>query len=135
MSERAPSPSGEERFWNLADPLLAQAGVTRSTMMGFPCLRLAGDFFAGCDRRTGHLVVKLDEERATALIDAGRAEAFAPAGRPFREWVSIPDRFARSWPGFLDEALHCSAERRSAPRASRTAKRKNLGELTSGTEP
>ena len=119
MSERAPSSSGEERFWKLADPLLTQAGVTRSTMMGFPCLRLAGDFFASCDRRTGHLVIKLNEERATALIEAGRAEPFAPNGRPFREWVSIPERFARRWPGLLDEALRCSAERRSARRASR----------------
>ena len=120
MSERAPSTSGEERFWKLADPLLARAGVTRSTMMGFPCLRLAGDFFACCDRRTGHLVIKLNEERATDLIDAGRAELFAPSGRPFREWVSIPERLARSWPGMLDEALACSAERRSAGRASST---------------
>ena len=123
MSARAPSSSGEERFWKLADPLLTQAGVTRSTMMGFPCLRLAGDFFASCDRRTGHLVVKLNEARATALIDAGRADPFAPNGRPFREWVSIPQRFARSWPGLLDEALRCSAERRSAPRLSRTPSR------------
>jgi hypothetical protein len=120
MSERAPASSGEERFWKLANPFLTQAGVTRSTMMGFPCLRLAGDFFASCDRRTGHLVIKLNEERATALIDAGRAEPFAPNGRPFREWVSIPERLARSWPGLLDEALRFSAERRSARRASRT---------------
>jgi hypothetical protein len=119
MSTRTPSSSGEERFWRLADPLLTQAGVTRSTMMGFPCLRLAGDFFASCDRRTGHLVIKLNEARATALVDAGRAEPFAPNGRPFREWVSIPERFARSWPGLLDDALRCSAERRSAGRSSR----------------
>jgi hypothetical protein len=119
MSKRAPSSSGEERFWKLANPLLTQAGVTRSTMMGFPCLRLGEDFFASCDRRTGQLVIKLNEERATALIDAGRAEPFAPNGRRFREWVSIPERFGRSWPGLLDEALRCSAERRSAGRASR----------------
>ncbi len=120
MSARAASSSGEERFWRLADPLLTRAGVSRSTMMGFPCLRLGGDFFASCDRRTGHLVVKLNEERVTALIDAGRAEPFAPNGRAFREWASIPERFARSWPGLLDDALRCSAERRSTPRASRT---------------
>jgi len=121
MSARARPSSGEQRFWKLADPLLTQAGVTRSTMMGFPCLRLAGDFFASCDRRTGHLVIKLNEERASALIDKGRAEPFAPNGRRFREWVSIPERFARSWPGFLHEALRCSAQRRSWRSASGTA--------------
>jgi hypothetical protein len=110
MNDRKRS-SGEERFWKLAEPLLPQAGVTRSTMMGFPCLRLAGDFFASCDRRTGQLVVKLNEKRATALIDAGRAEPFAPNGRAFREWVSVPERRSRNWSALLDEALRCSAER------------------------
>jgi hypothetical protein len=33
---------GEARFWELAQSLLDQAGVTRSTMMGFSCLRLPG---------------------------------------------------------------------------------------------
>jgi hypothetical protein len=111
MTEAARS-RGERRFWKLADPLLEQAGVTRSTMMGFPCLRLDGDFFASCDRNTGQLVVKLNEDRATTLIDAGKAEPFAPNGRQFREWVSIPDRLSRSWDALLEEALECSAERR-----------------------
>ena len=66
-----------------------------------------------CQLRPPHrsLVIKLTEERATALINAGRAEPFAPSGRPFREWVSIPHRFSRSWAALLDEALRCSAER------------------------
>jgi hypothetical protein len=114
MSEPTRS-SGDERFWALAQPLLEQAGVTRSTMMGFPCLRLDGDFFASCDRQTGDLVVKLDAARAAALIEAGQAEPFAPSGRPFREWARIPQRRHRSWPALLDEALRCSVERRSTP--------------------
>ena len=112
MSERRPT-AGEVRFWSLAEPLLEQAGVTRSTMMGFPCLRLDGDFFASCDHRTGSLVVKLDESRVTALVEAGRAEEFAPSGRRFREWASIPVRRQRSWGALLDEALQCAASRRA----------------------
>jgi hypothetical protein len=104
---------GEARFWELAEPLLEQAGVTRSTMMGFPCLRLDGDFFASCDHRTGELVVKLDEARVTELVAAGRAEPFAPNGRQFREWATIPGRRARSWGPLLEEALQCSAARRA----------------------
>ena len=39
----APTPAEHEaRFWALAEPMLAQAGVTRSTMMGLPCLRIDG---------------------------------------------------------------------------------------------
>jgi hypothetical protein len=102
---------GEQRFWALAEPLLAQAGVTRSTMMGFPCLRLNGDFFASCDR-TGELVVKLDAARVAQLLEAGAAEPFAPNGRQFREWAVIPMRRSRSWAALLDEALEASAHRR-----------------------
>jgi len=34
----------EARFGALAEPMLAQTGVTRSTMMGLPCLRIDGQF-------------------------------------------------------------------------------------------
>lgn len=96
---------GEVEFWSLADPLLLRPGVSRSTMMGLPCLRLDGAFFASCDRRTGHLLVKLPKERVEGLVAAGRAEPFAPAGRRFRQWAAIPHAQARDWPALLDDAL------------------------------
>ncbi len=96
---------GEARFWDLAEPLLGQPDVTRSTMMGLPCLRWNGAFFASCDRRTGALLVKLAETRVDDLVAAGRAEPFAPAGRRFREWAAIPDSRSRTWKRLLDEAL------------------------------
>lgn len=111
MSPRR-STVGEERFWTLAEPLLARPGVTRSTMMGFPCLRLDGDFFASCDHRSGNLIVKLEEARVIALVDDGKADAFAPSGRRFREWASIPVPRQRSWRPLLEEALRCAAMRR-----------------------
>jgi len=118
MSRDTEPTPGERRFWSLAEPLLSHAGVTRSTMMGFACLRLDGDFFASCDHRNGHLVVKLDEQRVSALIDAGKAEPFAPSGRPFREWASIPLANHRSWPARIDEALQAAASRRTSPTRS-----------------
>jgi len=105
-------PEGSERFWLLADPLLHRAGVTRSTMMGFPCLRLDGDFFASCDPRTGDLVVKLDAARVATLIEGGQAEPFAPNGRRFREWATVPASRHRSWASLLDDALQAAAARR-----------------------
>jgi hypothetical protein len=80
-------------------------------MMGFGCLRLDGDFFATCDHRDGSLVVKLDQQRVNALIDAGTAEPFAPNGRRFREWASIPLGQRRRWGRLLDEALEFAAAR------------------------
>jgi hypothetical protein len=103
--------AGEDRFWELAAPLLEQAGVTRSTMMGYPCLRLQGQFFASVDRRTGDLVVKLDEERVRRLLDEGRAEPFAPNGHSFREWAAIPYAQRRTWADHLDAALAAAAAR------------------------
>jgi hypothetical protein len=102
---------GERRFWELAAPLLDQAGVTRSTMMGFPCLRLRGDFFASCDRRTGDLVVKLDEASVNRLLATGRAEPFAPGGRPFREWAAVPYSRRRTWARHLEDALVAATRR------------------------
>ncbi len=96
---------GEAKFWDLASPILGHPGVTRSTMMGLPCLRWNGAFFASCDRRTGDLLVKLAETRVDDLVASGRAEPFAPAGRRFREWAAIPDSKSRTWKRLLDEAL------------------------------
>ena len=97
--------SDEARFWSFAEPLLAAPFVTRSTMMGFPCLRVSGRFFASFDQKTGALVVKLPAARVDELISSGQAEPFAPAGRRFREWASINAAKRTRWSALLDEAL------------------------------
>jgi hypothetical protein len=94
----------EDRFEELAAPLLAAGGVSRSTMMGLPCLRRDGVFFAALDRRTGALLVKLSPARVEELINVGAAEPFAPAGRRFRQWAAVPQQYAARWPVLLDEA-------------------------------
>lgn len=93
---------------------LEQKGVTRSTMMGFPCLRYEGDFFASCDHKTGDLIVKLSRGRVEELIQAGEGENFSPAGRPFKEWMVIKKRDAKLWNDLLNEAHKWSQERKSA---------------------
>jgi hypothetical protein len=106
----------EVRFWELAEPLLTKAGVSRSTMMGLPCLRIEGEFFGSFDRRSGDLLVKLPEARVDELVDIGRAQPFAPAGRRFTEWAAISATRRRSWSALLDEALAFVASR---PRPAR----------------
>lgn len=96
---------GEELFWELAARHLARPDVTRSTMMGFPCLRVAGEYFASTHRTTGDLIVKLPAPRVDELIAGGRAEPFAPSGRRFREWAAVPNPDAGEWAALLDEAL------------------------------
>jgi hypothetical protein len=102
---------GEARFWAIAEPLLSGAGVTRSTMMGSPCLRVSGKFFASFDRRTGTAVVKLSRARVDELLTTGQARPFAPSGRPFREWAAIDADRSELWRSLLDEALAFVADR------------------------
>jgi hypothetical protein len=94
----------EELFWALADDFLEEPGVSRGTMMGYPCLRYKGRFFACVERSTGHLVVKLPSERVRELIASGAALAFAPNGRTFREWAAFPEGDRDEWRSLLNEA-------------------------------
>jgi hypothetical protein len=103
MPDRA-APRSEQLFWKLADTLLMQGTVTRSTMMGYPCLRVNGHFFACVERTTGNLVVKLPAGRVNDLVSSGLGIAFAPNGRVFREWVALPIPDEDEWTAFLDEA-------------------------------
>ena len=63
-----------ERFAELADRYVASGPAEHGTMMGFPCLRHAGTFFASHDARTEALIVKLPASRVAVLIDAGSAQ-------------------------------------------------------------
>lgn len=94
----------DDLFWELAEPLLAN-GAEKSTMMGHPCLRIDGDFFASLERRTGDLIVKLPADRVSEMIEDGSAEPFAPAGRRFKEWALITDRDEARWEQLLQDAI------------------------------
>jgi uncharacterized protein (TIGR02453 family) len=111
--------TGEDLFWDLVEPMYADPAVQRSTMMGLPCVRLDGRFFASLDRRTAALLVKLPRERVDRLIADGVGEPFAPAGRVFREWVAVPTADRRRWRRLLTEARDHAAG--SVAPASRTA--------------
>ncbi len=93
-----------EFFWNVAASLLADPKVEKSTMMGYPCLRQEGNFFASVDPKNGDLIVKLSAEKVQSLIQAGTGNEFAPNGRKFREWVLIQDRDEAVWATLLAEA-------------------------------
>jgi hypothetical protein len=59
--------TADELFWDLAEPMYADPAVRRSTMMGVPCVRVDGRFFASLDRRSGALLVKLPADRVRQL--------------------------------------------------------------------
>lgn len=109
---RAASPPGQpggddarQLYEELTDDLLYDPAIGRGTMMSYPCIRLAGRFLASYDREAGCLVVKLPHERVCELVESGRGEPFAPAGRVFREWVSVPAVHRALWQAVLAEAV------------------------------
>jgi uncharacterized protein YndB with AHSA1/START domain len=91
-------------FARLAELFLTDETVTRSTMMGFPCLRKLGQFFVSYDQRDGSLVVKLSQERVAGLVASGAGFPFAPAGKVFRQWVAVPAAETDRWLGLMAEA-------------------------------
>jgi hypothetical protein len=97
----------------LTDDLLYDPAVGRSTMMGYPCVRRAGRFFASFDTKAEALVVKLPRERVAELIDDGTGEPFAPNGRVFREWVTFPEPDPKLWERVLAEARDFAAPSRT----------------------
>jgi hypothetical protein len=89
----------------LTDDLLYDPAIGRATMMGYPCVRLAGRFLASYDDKAGSLVVKVPHDRVAELVENGSGDPFAPAGRVFREWVSIPTVDYTLWHTLLAEAV------------------------------
>jgi hypothetical protein len=107
-SSRPEASGGDEArdlYEELTDDLLYDPAIGRATMMGYPCVRLAGKFLASFDDTARCLVVKLPRERVTGLVASGRGEPFAPAGRVFREWVAIPTVDCDLWQQVLAEAV------------------------------
>ena len=63
------------------------------------------EFLGLVDFKGSGLVVKLPKARVQELIDEGVGQPFAPAGKVFKEWVSIPQRDRRRWRALLREGV------------------------------
>ena len=95
--------AARDLYDELTDDLLYDPAIGRATMMGYPCVRLAGRFLASYDDKAGCLVVKLSRERVAELVENGDGDPFAPAGKVFGEWVSIPTIDRELWQTLLAE--------------------------------
>src|SRR5713101_6529968 len=103
----------QDVFWELIEELrAADPRVEEGTIMGGRCARVAGEFLALVDFKDSGMVVKLPRDRVDKLIAQGTGRPFAPAGKVFREWVSIPQRDRRRWRSLLREGVAFVAPRR-----------------------
>lgn len=96
----------DELFWRLAAELQrADPRIREGTIMNGRCLRVGEEFLALVDFKGSGLVVKLPRARVTSLIDSDVGRPFAPAGKVFREWVSVPMPDRRVWLALLREGI------------------------------
>ena len=97
---------GQGLWEQLAEEMEASdRAISRSTMMGLPCLRLDGAFFASLDKRSGDLIVKLAAADVAKRIERGEGRPFAPAGKVFREWLALDHDSEDVWRSALADAL------------------------------
>ncbi len=102
----------ETVFWELIEELQHEdPRVEEGTIMGGRCARVAGEFLGLVDIKESGLVVKLPRQRVDELIKTGVGRPFAPAGKVFRAWVSIPKRDRRRWRSLLREGIEFVAPR------------------------
>jgi hypothetical protein len=98
--------TAEELFWQLAAELRADdPRVVEGTIMNGRCLRVGKEFLALVDYKGSGLVVKLPKARVDELIECGIGQPFAPAGRVFEEWLSVPKLDRRRWRSLLREGV------------------------------
>ena len=96
----------EKLFWDLAAELRAKdPRVVEGTIMNGRCLRLGKEFLALVDFKGSGLVVKLPRARVRELIEQGKGRSFAPAGKVFAEWLSVPEPDRRRWRALLAEGV------------------------------
>jgi len=97
--------SPEALFWRLAFELQADdPRVVEGTIMNGRCLRVGKEFLALVYGESG-LVVKLPKPRVAELVDSGVGQPFGPAGKIFKEWLSIPQPDERRWLALLREGI------------------------------
>ena len=96
-----------ERFEQLREEMCEDTPeVTRSQMMGSPCLKVGSKMF--CTFSGGHLVAKLGGADHAAALELPGAELFDPGGtgRRMKEWVVIPIGQEAMW----DELARAACE-------------------------
>lgn len=96
----------EKLFWQLATELAKKdPRIIDGTIMNGPCLRVEKEFLALVNHKGSGLVVKLPRTRVAELIEEGVGRPFAPAGRVFKEWVSVPEPNRRRWRALMLEGI------------------------------
>jgi hypothetical protein len=94
----------QSEYDHVANLMALQPGVSRAKMFGMPSVMVNGKAFAGLSGES--MIFKLSGEahRTARAIDG--AKLFEPmAGRPMKEWVSVPPEQSERWLELAGAAL------------------------------
>jgi hypothetical protein len=98
-----------ERYDEICDDLAARnPEVVLTQMMGMPAVKADGKLVCGFVRGEGAMVFKLPDTAAHAeALELDGAHLFDPGGngRPFKEWVVVPEAHASQWPGLAQRSF------------------------------
>lgn len=97
------------RYDEICDALAARnPEVVLTQMMGMPAVKADGKLVCGFIRSQEAMVFKLPEAEAHAeALALDGAHLFDPGGegRPFKQWVVVPEAHASTWPDFVQRAF------------------------------
>ncbi|WP_411732092.1 hypothetical protein [Paeniglutamicibacter sp.] len=117
MSMQFPTPEAMNEFQRLTRALLGE-GVAAGKMFGKDALKYESKAIACLIEDTmGFKVGRESEAMRTALKYPG-ADLFDPSGqgRPFRDWVSVPESSMEHWEMLARVALSAAIEAEDQPR-------------------
>jgi hypothetical protein len=94
----------QSEYNHVANLMALQPGVSRAKMFGMPSIMVNGKAFAG--QSGDSMIFKLTGEAHQAALAIAGAKLFEPmAGRPMKEWVSVPAEQSPHWLELAGAAL------------------------------
>ncbi len=96
-------PSSDDLFRSLAAHFGAAQSAAPTKGFGSGALKVGSKIFAALSK--GELLLKLPKERVDALVAAEAGRRFSTgAGRPKKEWATIPPTTEAEWRALAEEA-------------------------------
>ena len=108
--------SPADLFASLAAHFRAPQASTPAKGFGSGALKVDGKIFAALSK--DELLLKLPRERVDALVASQTGKGFSTgAGRPKKEWITVPPTSAAQWLALAEEArAFVSAQTKASPR-------------------
>ncbi len=107
MREKSPSTPESLAAFDALKEELAGAGVVEGAMFGTRALTLGGKALACLSGNEFAVKLRRDTPEIEAALALEGAELFDPSGkgRPFKDWVLLPEGSDTSWPALVEDAL------------------------------